>query len=51
LFRSKEDIVDLIKMSGFKVVDLYGCYAEDVSEEIAKKYNVTQLIGAFCKKI
>lgn len=50
LFRSKEEVVDLIKLSGFDVTDLLGCYSEDVSEEIAKKNNVTQLIGAFCKK-
>lgn len=50
LFKSKEDVIDLIKLSGFNVTDLYGCYAEEVSEEIAKKNNVTQLIGAFCKK-
>lgn len=51
LFRSKEDIIDLIKLSGFNVTDLHGQYAEDTSEEIAKKNKVTQLIGAFCKKI
>lgn len=50
LFKSKEEVVDLIKLSGFDVTDLLGCYSEDVSEEIAKKNKVTQLIGAFCKK-
>lgn len=50
LFKSKEDVMDLIKLSGFDVANLYGCYAEDVNEEIAKKNKVTQLIGAFCKK-
>lgn len=50
LFKSKEEVVDLITLSGFDVTDLLGCYSEDVSEEIAKKNKVTQLIGAFCKK-
>jgi len=50
LFKSKEEIVDLIAMSDLDVIDIYGCYAEDVDEETARKNKVSQLIGAFCKK-
>ena len=50
LFRSKEEIIDLIILSGLDVVESHGCYAEDVNDEIAKKNKITQLIGAFCKQ-
>lgn len=51
LFKNKKDVTDLINLSELNLIDLYGCYAEDVSDEFAEKYNVTQLIGAFCKKL
>lgn len=50
LFKSKEEVLELIRLSDLDVVDSYGCYAEDVDEEIARKNKVTQLIGAFCKR-
>jgi len=50
LFRSKEDILNLIESSDLDVIDSFGYYAEDVTDEFAMKNKVTQLIGAFCKK-
>lgn len=50
LFKSKQDVVDLIELSGFGVTDIFGCYSENVDEEYAIKNKITQLIGAFCKK-
>ncbi|MFZ4590389.1 MAG: class I SAM-dependent methyltransferase [Ignavibacteria bacterium] len=50
LFRTKDDVFNIINKSKLKVVDYYSEYSEDVNEEIAMKYKVTCLIGAFCKK-
>ena len=50
LFKSKKEVEDLIKISDLEIIDSYGIYAEDVSEESATRNKVTQLIGAFCKK-
>lgn len=50
LFRSKNEVDELIRKSDLDIIDSYGCYAEDVTDEIAKKFKVSQLIGAFCKK-
>jgi 2-polyprenyl-3-methyl-5-hydroxy-6-metoxy-1,4-benzoquinol methylase len=49
LFRSKEEITDLLAEAGFKVEIEYGCYAEDVTEELAKKFDISYLYGAFLR--
>ena len=51
LFNCKDEVIDLIRMSELEIIDSCGFYAEDVSEEIAINNRVTQLIGAFCKKL
>jgi 2-polyprenyl-3-methyl-5-hydroxy-6-metoxy-1,4-benzoquinol methylase len=50
LFRTKQEILDLIELSKLEVIDSYGCYAEDLDEETAIINKVTCLVGAFCKK-
>lgn len=50
LFRSKTEIIDLIHEGKFEIVYDFGCFAEDVSEEIALKYNISFLYGAFLKR-
>lgn len=48
LFNNKDEVQDLIYSAGLNIVDSIGFYAEDVTEEIATKNRVTQLIGFFC---
>ena len=49
LFRSKKEITDLLTQGGLKVVREYGCYAEDVTEEMAIKFDISYLYGAFLR--
>jgi 2-polyprenyl-3-methyl-5-hydroxy-6-metoxy-1,4-benzoquinol methylase len=49
LFRSKEDIVSLLSNADLTVAKDFGCFAEDVSEEIALKFDISYLYGAFLK--
>lgn len=48
LFKNKDDVNELISSAGLNVVNSIGFYSEDVSEEVANKNKVTQLIGLFC---
>ena len=50
LFRSKDEIVELLIKSGLKVTNDFGCYAEDVPEEVAVKFDISYLYGAFCQR-
>lgn len=46
LFKDKQEIIDLLKDANFNIKDSYGCYAENVSETIAKRFKVSYLYGA-----
>ena len=50
LFRTRDDIVQLLKRSGFKVELEFGCFAEEVPDEIAHKFDISFLFGSFLKK-
>jgi len=47
LFRSREEIKKLIEEAGLEVSIEFGCYAEEVTPEIAEKFSVSYLYGAF----
>ncbi|MEJ7826544.1 MAG: class I SAM-dependent methyltransferase [Segetibacter sp.] len=49
LFRSKQEIVDLLHAADLEVVYEFGCFAEDVSEEMAVRFDISYLYGAFLK--
>ena len=51
LFRDKEDIVQLLNAADFYVEHEFGCFAEDVPEEIAYKFDISYLYGSFLKKV
>ncbi|MEI7502221.1 MAG: class I SAM-dependent methyltransferase [Paludibacter sp.] len=51
LFRNGEEIIELINSSNLEVVKHCGFYSDDVTPEIARSNKVTELIGAFCKKV
>lgn len=50
LFRSKDDILDLLNQAKFTIAAEFGCFAEDVSEEMAARFDISFLYGAFLKK-
>lgn len=50
LFKSKEEIVELLQSADFTVTDEFGCFAEDVPAAIAHKFDISYLYGAFLKK-
>ncbi|NDP22084.1 MAG: methyltransferase [Paludibacter sp.] len=49
LFNNKEEIIELIQNSDLQVITEKGFYSDDVSEEMARKMKVTQLICTFCR--
>ena len=49
LFKTKEEVFNLIKDSNLKINNWCAYFAEDVTEEIALKLKVTNLIGLFCE--
>jgi 2-polyprenyl-3-methyl-5-hydroxy-6-metoxy-1,4-benzoquinol methylase len=49
LFKTKEEIFDLIEESGLDIVDSCSFFAEDVDEQTALKLKITNLVGVFCK--
>ena len=49
LFRSKNDILKILSEAGLVVINEFGCYAENVSEEMAERFSVSYLYGAFVK--
>ncbi len=49
LFKTKEEVNKLISDSGLVTVDSCNFFAEDVTEEIALKNRVTNLVGLFCR--
>ena len=49
LFRSKDEIIELLNCSNLVVENEFGCFSEEVSEEIAKKFDISYLYGAFLK--
>lgn len=50
LFRNAAEIESVIDAAGFKVVDAFSRYAEDVSPERAEKLKVALMYGAFIQK-
>lgn len=50
LFKTKEEVLELIEASGLEIVDDCNFYAEDVDEATAAKNKITNLVGVFCKK-
>jgi len=50
LFRTKEEIFDLIKDSDLNINKYCSFFAEDVPEELALKFKITNLVGMFCNK-
>ena len=49
LFKTKEDVLNLIADSGLETVDSCNYFAEDVDEATALKNRITNLVGLFCK--
>lgn len=49
LFKSREEILNLIKDSGLEVTSSFNYFAEDVDEQTAIKNRITDLVGVFCK--
>lgn len=49
LFKSREEIINLIKDSGLDVTISFNYFAEDVDEQTAIKNRITDLVGVFCK--
>jgi 2-polyprenyl-3-methyl-5-hydroxy-6-metoxy-1,4-benzoquinol methylase len=49
LFKTKEEVLGLIKDSGLETVDSCNFFAEDMEEQLALKYKITNLVGLFCK--
>jgi SAM-dependent methyltransferase len=49
LFRSKKEIVDLLNTANLEVVHEFGCFAEDVDEQMAARFDISYLYGAFLK--
>lgn len=49
LFKTKDDVLELLKESGLKICNVFSSFAEDVDEETALKIKATNLVGVFCK--
>lgn len=49
LFKTKEEVLTLIKDSGLQTVASCNYFAEDMDEETALKNRITNLVGLFCK--
>jgi 2-polyprenyl-3-methyl-5-hydroxy-6-metoxy-1,4-benzoquinol methylase len=50
LFRNADEIRELLKNAGLKVVKEVSIYAEDVSQELAEELKITLMYGAFLEK-
>ena len=50
LFKTKEEIIELIEACDLKVDSTVNDFAEDVTEEVALERRITNLVGVFCKK-
>ena len=49
LFKTKEEVLNLISDAGLETVDSCNYFAEDMDEQTALKKKVTNLVGLFCK--
>ena len=49
LFKTKEEVFDLIKDAGMETVGSCNYFAEDMDEATALRFKVTNLVGLFCK--
>lgn len=49
LFKTKEDVIELLEECGLKICKVFSSFAEDVDEETAIKIKATNLVGVFCK--
>ncbi len=49
LFKTKEEVLTLIKDSELQTVAACNYFAEDIDEETALKKRITNLVGLFCK--
>lgn len=49
LFKSRDEIVELIQSAGFDVLDEYSIYSEDVTEERATKLKVPMMYAAIIR--
>ena len=49
LFKTQEDVLNLVKDSGLDIVDSCNYFAEDMNEQDALKNKITNLVGLFCK--
>ncbi len=50
LFKTKEEVFNLISDAGLETVNSCNYFAEDMDEQTALKNKVTNLVGLFCKK-
>lgn len=51
LFKNSDDIRNVIRMAGLRVVDEFTCFAENVTPEVARDLKITEMYAAFLKKI
>jgi 2-polyprenyl-3-methyl-5-hydroxy-6-metoxy-1,4-benzoquinol methylase len=49
LFKSREEVFELIEDSGLMIVESCHFFAEDLDEKTALKFKITDLVGLFCK--
>jgi len=49
-FKSRSDVLNLIKQAGFDIINSYSFLADDVTEEFADKNKLTNLVGVIAKK-
>ncbi len=49
LFRSRSEIVDLLVKANLVIIKDFGCFAEEVSKEMATRFDISFLLGAFLK--
>lgn len=50
LFRTKQEVEQLVAASGLAIDESVNYFAEDVPEEVAIQKRVTNLVGLFCRK-
>ena len=50
LFKTKDEIIDLIEACDLEVDSTVNYFAEDVTEAVALERRITNLVGVFCKK-
>jgi 2-polyprenyl-3-methyl-5-hydroxy-6-metoxy-1,4-benzoquinol methylase len=51
LFKSKEEVFQLVEDSGLRIASSCNYFAEDGDEELAQQRRITNLVGLFCKTV